>query len=392
MATANQRLYEATIRHQIQVLRFAAGEADRVLRVLADAEVEVIEKIAGALAQGEEGEGKRQRLERQLLSIQKRRAQIYQTIAGDLQTNLNAFAAAEVEWEESAIRAVVPVDLTLAEVPLASLQAISSSPIAGLTLDRWLNKISASEADGLQRAVTQGVLQGETTDQIIGRVRGTRAGNYQDGVLSISRRNAEALVRTAVNHVSNGARDQMWQANSDIVRAKRWTSTLDGRTSLICQGRDGHVTPMPGHDLLEGEVPLNPLGATPPAHFNCRSVFVAILDAIGLAGNRPFVADTRTRTARERDFRAEARKRGVDVRQVRQEWADEKIGRVPAKVTYEQWLRRQSTEFQNEVLGPTRASMWRQGAVPLDRFVDASGKKLSLEALRRIYGTDILDI
>lgn len=389
MATANQRLYEATIRHQVQILRFAAGEADRVLKALAESEVELIEKIAGALAA--EQDEKRQRFERQLLSIQKRRAQVLQAVAGDLQANLDAFTSVETEWETNVIHAVAPVSLNLAEVPIAALKAITASPIAGLTLDRWLDKLGSAEVDGLQRAVTMGIMQGETTDQIIGRVRGTRANNYQDGVLSLTRRNAEAIVRTAVNHVSNGAREQVWQANADIIRAQRWTSTLDGRTSLICQERDGHMTPTPGRKLEEGDVALQPPGAKPPAHFNCRSVFVAVLDADALAGNRPFVADARTREARERDFRAEAKRRGVDVRQVRREWAEEKVGRVPSAMTYEQWLRRQSSSFQDETLGPSRAAIFRQGE-PLSRFVDASGRKLTLDELRRVMGTDILDL
>lgn len=389
MASANQRLYEATIRHQVQILRFSAGEAERVLRVLAQAEVELIEKVAGALAA--EKEEQRQRFERQLLSIQKRRAQVFQAVAGDLQANLDAFAQSEVTWEADVLQAVSPVSLNLVEVPIAALRAVTSSPIAGLTLDRWLDKLGQAEIDGLQRAVTQGIMQGETTDQIMGRVRGTKANAYQDGVLNLTRRNAEAITRTAVNHVSNGAREQVWEANSDIVRALRWTSTLDGRTSLVCQGRDGQMAPMPGRELEPGEVALSPIGAKPPAHFNCRSVLVAVLDGDSLAGNRPFVADTRTREARERDFRREAKRRGVDLRQVRKEWADEKVGRVPSALTYEQWLRRQSTAFQDETLGAARADLFRQGE-PLAKFVDASGKKLSLDALRRTLGTDILDV
>jgi hypothetical protein len=36
-------------------------------------------------------------------------------------------------------------------------------------------------------------------------------------------------------------------------------------------------------------------------------------------------------------------------------------GQVPAKLSYDQWLRTQTKEFQDEVLGPRRAQMFRDG-------------------------------
>jgi hypothetical protein len=57
-------------------------------------------------------------------------------------------------------------------------------------------------------------------------------------------------------------------------------------------------------------------------------------------------------------------------------------GQVPKDVTYQEWLRRQPPEFQDDVLGPTRAQLFRDGDVSLDRFVDESGEQLTLDQLR----------
>jgi hypothetical protein len=47
-----------------------------------------------------------------------------------------------------------------------------------------------------------------------------------------------------------------------------------------------------------------------------------------------------------------------------------------------QWLRRQNTAYQDEVLGPTRARMFREGKLTPGQLIDAaSGKPLTLEEL-----------
>lgn len=384
--TANQKIYEAAVRHQVHLLRFAEGEAERLVALLRETEQELLDKIAGAFAAGKDAS----RLESVLKSVQERREQVYQAMAEQLTSGMEQLAEAEAEWEEDAIKSAVPVRLNTASVPLEQLRAVVQAPISGLPLEGWLSNVSAAEATALQRAVSMAVVEGQTIDQLVGRIRGTKAGNYEDGILSTSRRNAQALARTAVSHVANGAREQVWEQNSDIVRAKRWVSTLDGRTSSICQANDGAMVPVGDSKLEPGERALAS-GVRPPAHFNCRSVLVAVLDGVELAGDRPFVADSRTRAERERAFRAEAKERGVDVKQVRQEWADRNVGRLPAKTTYDEWLRKQPKEFQDEVLGPARAELFR-GGMPVDRFVDASGKRLTIEQLKAEFKGDALAV
>ena len=51
-------------------------------------------------------------------------------------------------------------------------------------------------------------------------------------------------------------------------------------------------------------------------------------------------------------------------------------------MTYETWLRRQSNQLQNEILGTTKAGMFRRGEVSLDKFVDRSGREYTIQELR----------
>ena len=56
------------------------------------------------------------------------------------------------------------------------------------------------------------------------------------------------------------------------------------------------------------------------------------------------------------------------------------IGTVPEKQTYSQWLTNQSTEFQDDVLGPSRAKLFKSGKVKIDKFI-SNGRRLTLEEL-----------
>jgi SPP1 gp7 family putative phage head morphogenesis protein len=385
--SANQALFNASVRHQIHVLRFSEQQAKAAIEALKKAEGEILERITGAMAKGLETN----RLEALLTSIRQRRAQVFAQASAEMEAQLKTFAEMEADWEIGALKGASPVELNTARVPLEQLHATVTAPISGIPLKGWMDNIAASEATAIQAAVTQAVLQGQTIDDLVRKIRGTKAKDYADGILSTSTRNAQALARTAVNHVSNASRNQVWQANQDIVRALRWTSTLDGRTSPICRARDGHLSPIGDKSLYPGDPVLSPAGAQPPAHFNCRSLMVAVLDGVEIAGDRPFIKDKRVRKDREAAFRKEAKERGVPIQQVRKEWADKNVGQVPAATTYQEWLKTQPHEFQNEILGEARAEMFRKG-LPLGRFVDKSGRSLTLAELKAELSGDALNV
>ena len=61
----------------------------------------------------------------------------------------------------------------------------------------------------------------------------------------------------------------------------------------------------------------------------------------------------------------------------------ELTGRVPAVTTYQEWLTRQSVEFQDDVLGRSRGLLFRRGGLTLSKFVDVRGKTITLQNLAR---------
>lgn len=368
MATANEELLSAAIRHQVQLLRFSKGEARRAVKLLEEGEKQLTTMIEAGLTEFSQA-----RVNGLLKDVTRLRSALMDRLGGQLTGSLEKLADVEAKWEKTALEAVIPVDLKLRSVPPETVKALAKTRIQGIPLEGWLENMKAADIRRLEQTINLGVLEGLTPAQLSRRVL--------DQGLATTKRNAEALARTAVNNVSNAAREEVWKANSDIITGLRWTSTLDGRTTEVCMARDGEVYPI-------GK------GPRAPAHFNCRSLMVAVLDGETIVGDRPFVRDTRTRRVREIDFRKEAKKAAGDkwksmtpgqrndaIKAIRSKWAAENIGRVPAKTTYDSWLRGQSKEFQNEILGKGKADIFRKG-FPLNQFVDANGKSLSLAELQ----------
>ncbi|MCJ7823598.1 MAG: minor capsid protein, partial [Anaerolineales bacterium] len=381
---SNDDLLAAIVRHQVDILRFSKGEALTALGILDAADKDLVKRIASRSANGLSSLGT-SRLEEILQEVRDSRDQVFKRLKSTFNESLDGLAAHEVAFENAVLTASVPFVLDLKSVPAARLKALAKDPVRGLPLDGWLDNMQKADTDRLLQALTLAAVEGDTIDQIIQRL---------GPGFATTRANTEALARTAINHISNKSREEVWLANEDIIDGLRWTATLDGRTSPICQARDGQIAPVGDNPLPSGSDPLNPPGARPPAHFNCRSVMVPVIDGEAAIGDRPFIRDRRRPKERLKDFRADAKaKLGADkwktlseaqraklIASERNAWAKIHIGQVPAKTTYDQWLRKQPKAFHNEVLGPSRAKLFREGTT-LDKFVDISGKTLTLEQL-----------
>jgi SPP1 gp7 family putative phage head morphogenesis protein len=382
--TTNEEYRDAALRHQIGLRRYTAGLMKRIAALLEEADADLVRQLRERLAkfEGKPIDFTGERWKALITDLRGSRAVVLQAYKEMARGELYSLTTMEAERETTIIKTSVPFDLELAAVAADHLRAIvSARPFQGRLLKDWFAELESNDQRRLISAVQLGMVQGEPVDDIVRRVIGTRANQYADGILSITRRDANAIVRTAVNHVSNSARAAVWDANDDIITARIWSSTLDGRTSPVCRARDGHGSPVGDNELPPGIKPLIPRDARPPAHINCRSTMIAYIDGIGLVGRRPTVVDTRTRAKREVDFRKIAKQSGMSIQDVRAVWARRVVGGVPATTTYQDFLSRQAASFQDEVLGKAKGRLFRSGGLTLDQFVDRAGNELSLGQL-----------
>ncbi|MEI4473563.1 phage head morphogenesis protein [Frigidibacter sp. MR17.24] len=340
MPDVNETIFDAEVRHQVYLGRFSAGVARRIIALLNRTNDDLVKRLREL-----DTEWTLARVDALLDAVREMNRGAYEELAAMLGREVESFAGYEAEFQARTIDRSLPVRLDVVTPAREQVYAAAMArPFQGRLLREWMAGLEAGAAQRVRDAVRIGFVEGETVDQIVRRVRGTRARQYEDGILQISRRDAATIVRTAINHTANVARNATYEANGDLIKGIRWVSTLDGRTSAVCRARDGEVYPVDK-------------GPRPPAHHNCRSTTAPV-----------------TKSWRELGF---------DIDDLPPATRASMNGQVPGDQTYDGWLRRQSNEFQADVLGVEKAKLFRDG-MKLDRFVDRAGRELTLDELRRL--------
>lgn len=170
----------------------------------------------------------------------------------------------QADWAAEQLRQVIgadnlariDVDITADAVTRQQIRSIvTEEPFRGAILSDWADRQAENTVFQVRRQVQLGMAQNETTGDIIRRVRGRQAGflrfdpetgdfveqgtpgarvrpRFQGGVLSTTTRQAEALVRTAINHTANRAHTATFQANEDVTETWTYTAVLDSRTCI----------------------------------------------------------------------------------------------------------------------------------------------------------------
>lgn len=353
-STVNGRLLDRSVRHALALQRYGSGLTREVVGFL---NAEVFPDLLGRLAA---------RLERIRLRgydsgvwTTGRYASLLDDVAaivddGTKEARSRLVAAArvlaktEANWQHRAISSTVPPQVAPElgrGVDMRMVQQVVSQPIQGRVQSDWWESLSQDVQKRMQVAIGTGLAQGETVDQMVRRVRGTQARGYEDGVLQATRRQAEAIVRTTVNHVSTQAREETFKEMRDVIEGVQWVSTLDTRTTEICISRDGEVYPI-------GE------GPRPPAHWGCRSTVVPVTkDIRAILGKKP-LGDVPESTRASMD------------------------GQVADSLTYPEWLDQQPASRQDEVLGRGKARLWRAGQIDAGDLVTRTGRVLTLAELQ----------
>lgn len=380
MGTVNEDFLDALIRHQIYLLRLSGNIRNKITDILNKTEEDIADKIRSKLLnhQGLDTVGfrKLQSLEKYIKTV---RLKAWDEVDETWFNEIVELAKQEPAFAAVAVKTVSPVLLDLVLPPPALLKSlVTSQPFEGRTLKQWSQSLRQSDLQRISDQIKIGMVQGETSPQIARRIVGTAALRGTNGVTEITRRQAEAITRTAINFIGNAAKSEFYKQNKTVFKGEQFVATLDSRTTPICRSLDGNIYPV-------GEGPM------PPLHFSCRSVRVAVvLDE--LVGVRPFKASTEKQLIREytekHNLKAKTRNglpRGH--KGAFDEFASKRVreltGQVPAKVTYQEWLTRQSKEFQQDVLGKTKAKLFRDGKLTLDKFVNRNGDELTLKELSR---------
>jgi len=358
MPAVNERLQDQAVDRAIDLQRYSNGVVHRMIAVLNRSDARLSAALAEALLKMDRASFTVERLERLLADVRKINAAAYAQVMGELRPEMEGLAGVESRYQRSALRQAVPPAVQL-QYPIAGASveqvyaAALARPFQGRLLSGWASNLEASRLRLIQNAVRQGFVEGQTAAEIVRKVTGTKALKFADGVLAIPRRELMAVVQTALSHTAQVARQAFYDANADLIKAVKWTSTLDSRTSPQCRIRDGlEYTADRAHKPIGHAVPW---GDGPGRlHFNCRSTSSPI-----------------TKSWREL---------GIDADELPASTRASMDGQVPGDLTYAQWLAKQPVARQEEVLGARRAALFRAG-VPMEKFYNDKGQWLTLEQL-----------
>ena len=346
MQTANERLYRASVLHQVLLSRQSNGVVAAILKLIREADADIVANLQarlGVLSQADldrlaSGKGgETTRLARLLEYIRSLEAQGRELIETGLVNELEGLATAEAAFQQAALQRAAPVALQISVPSVTTLEAaVRSRPFQGRILREWAAQWGKARRQKVMAEIRQGVLQGDGERAMARRIR---------DVLGGSQRSARMIARTAHTHVTNYARERVAERNEDITRGVVWVSVLDSRTSAICRARSGKIYPINS-------------GPRPPAHPNCRSTTALVFKNWRQLGYKS-------------DELTDAQKEALS--------GDPDVGE-----TYSEYFAKLPRAAQVDIIGETRTRLFRKGGLDHDDLVSAStGREWTLDELKR---------
>lgn len=303
----------------------------------------VKKQTAAQLATGDLTEFSRKRLERLYKEIDGIAVQTLNAMGKKLEGNLKSFSSYEADFAARMMSASTKFEF---DVPAKTQihSAVFSQPVfalenKGINITDMLDEFSEKKATQLITTIQDGVIAGRTNDQMVRDI-----GAVVDTLMA---QQLQSLVRTVVGHTSAVSSEEVYKENEDIIEGFIWSATLDNRTTEICMALDGQF-----FKYSDPDAPSKPM------HFGCRSNRVPVVKKqYSFKG----AVEGLTRPAKG---------------------ADGPEQNVPSRSNYNEWLKTQPASFQDEVLGVTKGALYRDGGLPLDKFIDKNYKPLTIEQLR----------
>jgi len=346
---SQQALLDALVSHQAYLYRLSSSEITKLVSQFDSISGEMLSQLRDLLDELSDaersaliaGQYTTPALREIRTVIQSWQSTVASTLLESFSVSATALAVYEATYQAK----------TLAEKAIETngktlINKAKKAPLSGgVLLDSIFARIADDTRLRVEQVIRDGLSKDQTNQQIIQRIKGKKALNYQDGLLDQSRSQIATMVRTARSHVSNIALNETYTAIG--VEYVKFIATLDSRTSKICMGYSDKV--------YKKDEP-HPL---PPLHPNCRSILIPVTDVQGKTiGKRPFNNKVN---------------------------GEGEIGVVDSNTTFKGWFDKQDATFQKSWLGPSRYKLFKEGKYSLDKFVDPlTGQPFTLAELKKL--------
>lgn len=334
--SATQALAETLTRHQIFLERYANGQVREIKPTIERLRKDILNLFLSKALTKDDLIG----LEIALVEIGRiigiEKAAIKRVVDDSVKKVVEyeaGFYARALGRVSTVVASSVATEGILAVVSAKPMQLIQGREVVTTTVEDAVNKFDNSIAKDVVNIIRVGILNAEP-QQAIARA-------ITQSMRNRTTRQAETLTRTIINHTTAETRNNINEQVFPNYREK-FVATLDSSTTITCASKDGQT-------FARGEGPM------PPLHYGCRSLRVPVIApefaVPGFEGERPSIVDG-----------------NVEI--------------VSGNTTYSGFLKKQSKEFQDEVLGKERADLFRSGKVPLSKFTDNTGRVLTIDELK----------
>jgi len=342
MKKADLIIADEILSRQINLMRFSAGEKQKVFQIFLTMQAELKAKLQNGFTSFE-----RARITKLLAECTKIINGFYDGIQS--QFDFSGLVKAEAEASSKAM-AVIGLDVS---VPSATVlkSMVKDTLLQGAPLSAWWDKQAEDTAFKFAAQVRQGVAQGETLQQIITRIVGSQK-HGTVGIMDISRRNASTLVHDSIMQIANDSKLAVYRENSDIVNGVHWLATFDSHVCAQCAALNG----------AEWDLEGNPINGTkfqfqaPPLHPNDRCVLTPI-----------------TKSYKEL---------GIDIPEMETGTRASDLGQIKADTSFNSFLKRHDAEYADNILGKGKAELWRSGKITLTDLISQNGRELTLKQLQ----------
>lgn len=345
MATVNEKFADKINARALRISRLESGTAKAAIREFKKLEESIIADLQRIdPTPSRTARRRKARLSELLASVKATIASHIEKIKEEVKEDLNDIAIDEVKFVNTTTAAAVKTDafwITYSNEQIS--RTVDNTLIQGAPSKEWWSRQEIDAQNRFKDVIRQGMLRGESVQQITRRVRES---------LQINRRNAETLARTSVQTVANQVRQDIYN-ESEVVKGVQWRSTLDSRTSTICMALDGLMWSLPDYKPIGHSISF----PGPTAHWNCRSTQTAVLkswEELGVKDQGKIPEGTRS---------------SMD-------------GQVSGAMNYEDWLRTKNEAFQREMLGPTKHKMWKDGKLSFRELVNEDARPLRIKELK----------
>ncbi len=325
MVKKNTEYLDKQVRHQINLGRLATSISNDIIKKLYQLERELVNE----LIQNEYffSDSKKFQKQRLINTIREINQAHHEQIGIEWQMQFDDLIDYEQQWQHKFISSHFSGAFNLPSSN--AIAAIAATPFKAIMefakAEDHIEAVFDNRLSVIEGVVNRGILQGYGMDKIIHELLGKSSLNYKDAALYRHKLAMERLVRTAVNHYSNKTHELFAMENMELWRGKTPCVVLDGRTSPFCRSVSGKKYPA---NFKEFDF---------PAHINCRTKWLYL--------------------PKDERFDVE----------------------IPS---YSDWLKRQSVEHQNHILGFDKAKAFREG-VSLNKFIDNKGRAYTLDQLRK---------